>query len=246
MWAVNHKYCLTLCFQIFLISNCVVSSNTKLLHFFYFLLLHLLLSFLSPRHCSFSASFFFFFFFPSFLHIYCFCFLSLFLFHLFTLMLLWVLLYFFMGLFVFELVGFVWAYAEEGETAAGFLFMGCVFVRWLGCVSWVFKGWDQWVWVVGSGRRWSGASFGSGSNQVQQLWVSSENSWEFSLGFLYLYSVSIYRPKQPNFAGMASMRPVQLVFFSVRNKRGICTGALAGTVYTGRTGRYSTELTSLA
>ena len=63
MWAVKHKYCLTLCFEIFLMSNCVVSSNTKLLHFFYFLLLHLLLSFLSPRHCSFSASFFFFFFF---------------------------------------------------------------------------------------------------------------------------------------------------------------------------------------
>ena len=60
MWAVNHKYCLTLCFQIFLMSNCVVSSNTKLLHFFNFLLLNLLLSFLSPRHCSFSASFFFF------------------------------------------------------------------------------------------------------------------------------------------------------------------------------------------
>ena len=59
-------------------------------------------------------------------------------------MLLWVLFYFFMGLFVFVSVGFVWAYAEERErereTAAGFLFMGCVFVRWLGCVSWVFKG----------------------------------------------------------------------------------------------------------
>ena len=30
-------------------------------------------------------------------------------------MLLWVLLYFFMGLFVFVSVGFVWAYAEERE-----------------------------------------------------------------------------------------------------------------------------------
>ena len=90
-------------------------------------------------------------------------------------MLLWVLLYFFMGLFVFKSVGFVWAYVEEGETAAEFLFMGCVFVRWLGCVSWVFKGWDRWVWVVGSGRRWSGFDSGSGSGQVQQLWVSSEN-----------------------------------------------------------------------
>ena len=37
---------------------------------------------------------------------------------------------------------------RERETAAGFLFMGCVFVRWLGCVSWVFKGWDRWVWVA--------------------------------------------------------------------------------------------------
>ena len=62
--------------DISLISNCVVSSNTKLIHFFYFLLLHLLPSFLSPRRCNFSASFFFFFLFPSFLHIYYF-FLSL-------------------------------------------------------------------------------------------------------------------------------------------------------------------------
>ena len=88
------------------------------------------------------------------------------LFHLFTLMLLWVLLYFFMGLFVFESVGFVWAYAEEGETMAKFLFMGCVFVRWLGCVSWVFKGWDRWVWVISSGRRQSGSGLGSDSDQV--------------------------------------------------------------------------------
>ena len=56
----------------------------------------------------------------------------LFFFQLFTLMLLWVLLYFFMGLFGFESVGLVWAYVKEGETAAGFLFMGCVFVQWLG------------------------------------------------------------------------------------------------------------------
>ena len=114
-------------------SNCVVSSNTKLLHFFCFLLLHLLLSFLSPRRCSFSASFFFFLFF--FLHFFTSIASShlllllsffLFFFQLFTLMLLRVLLYFFMGLFVFESVGFVWAYAKEGETTVGFLFMGCV------------------------------------------------------------------------------------------------------------------------
>ena len=122
--------------NISLMSNCVVSSNTKLLHFFNFLLLHLLLSFLTPRHCSFSASFFFSFSFFSFLssHLLCLLCFFLFFFQLFTLMLLRVLLYFFMGLFVFESVGFVWAYADEGETAARFLFMGCVFVRWLGCV----------------------------------------------------------------------------------------------------------------
>ena len=134
---------------------CVVTwppSNTKLFHFsFYFLFWHLLLLLLSlpqpvvaasvllsssflPFFTSIAYSFFLFFF------------------HLFTPMILWVLLYFFMGLFVFVSVGFVWAYAEERErereTAAGFLFMGCVFVRWLGCVSWVFKGWDRWVWVA--------------------------------------------------------------------------------------------------
>ena len=83
-----------------------------------------------------------------------------------------------MGLFVFESVGFVWAYEEEGETAAILSFMGCVFLRRLGCVSWVFKGCNRWIWVVGSGRRrsGSGSGSGSGSSQVQQLWVSSENS----------------------------------------------------------------------
>ena len=153
--------------DISLMRNCVVSSNTKLLHFFYFLLLHLLISFLSSRHYSFSASFFFFFF--SFLSSHLLLFLS------FSLLFsslhtdaLWVLLYFFMGLFVFESVGFVWAYAEGGEMAARFLFMGCVFVQWLDCVSWVFKDWDQWIWVVDSGRRQSdsGSGSGSGSSQV--------------------------------------------------------------------------------
>ena len=57
--------------------------------------------------------------------------------------------------------------------------------------------------------------------------------------------VSIYRPKQPDFADTTSTRSIQLVFFPVRNKGVIYTGALTGTVYTGRTGRYGTELTSL-
>ena len=184
MWAVNHKYCLTLCFQIFHLWAIVLShkipsfyiSFTFLFYICSFPFFHLVVAALVFLSFSFS--------FPSFLHIYCFFFLSLFFFHLFTLMLLWVLLYFFMGLFVFESVGFVWAYEEEGETAAGLFFMGCVFLRWLGCVSWVFKGCNRWIWVVGSGRRRSGSGFGSGSgsSQVQQLWVSSENSWEFFFG----------------------------------------------------------------
>ena len=41
------------------------------------------------------------------------------------------------------------------------------------------------------------------------------------------------------------MQPVWPIFFPVRNKGVICTGALTGTIYTGRTGRYGTELTSL-
>ena len=71
-----------------------------------------------------SFSFFFFSFISS--HLLLLLSFFLFFFQLFTLMLLRVLLYFFMGLFVFESVGFVWAYAKEGETTVGFLFMGCV------------------------------------------------------------------------------------------------------------------------
>ena len=59
--------------------------------------------------------------------------------------------------------------------------------------------------------------------------------WDFQCFGL----VSIYRPKQLDFVGM---RPV---FFLIRNKGVICTGALTGTVYTGCIGRYGTELTSL-
>ena len=57
--------------------------------------------------------------------------------------------------------------------------------------------------------------------------------------------VSIYRPKQPDFADTASTRSVRLVFFPVRNKGVIYTSALTGTVYTGRIGRYDTKLISL-
>ena len=55
----------------------------------------------------------------------------------------------------------------------------------------------------------------------------------------------LYQLKQPNFAGMAGMRPVRLIFFPVRNKGYTCTSALVGMVYTGHTGQYGTELTSL-
>ena len=64
----------------------------------------------------------------------------------------------FYGFICFFIGGFCFGLWRGGREAAGFLFMGCVFVRWLGCVSWVFKGWDRWAWVVGSGRRRSGTS----------------------------------------------------------------------------------------
>ena len=70
----------------------------------------------------------------------------------------------------------------------------------------------------------------------------------FSVFFPYKWDiscfgpVSIYWPKQPNFADTASTWLVRPVFFSVRNKGVICTGLLASTIYTNR---YDTELTSL-
>ena len=56
----------------------------------------------------------------------------------------------------------------------------------------------------------------------------------------------LYQPKQPDFAGMAGMRPVRPIFFPVRNKGCTCTGALTGMVYIGHSGRYGTELTFLS
>ena len=55
-------------------------------------------------------------------------------------------------------------------------------------------------------------------------------------------SVSIYWLKQLEFAGTAGKRPV---FFLVQNRGCTCISALIGTVYTSRTGRYGTVLTSL-
>ena len=70
----------------------------------------------------------------------------------------------------------------------------------------------------------------------------------FSVFFPYKWCfgpVSIYRPKQPDFASTVGTRLVRPVFFPIRNKGVICTSALIGTVYIGCTGRYGTELTSL-
>ena len=67
----------------------------------------------------------------------------------------------------------------------------------------------------------------------------------FSSSFSCFGPVCIYWPKQSDFADTAGTQPVQPVFFPVRNKRGICTDLLTGMVYTGRTGRYGTKLTSL-
>ena len=63
--------------------------------------------------------------------------------------------------------------------------------------------------------------------------------------FFFCSPVCIYQPKQLDFAGTVGMWPVRPIFFPVRNKRGICTGLLVSTVYTGRSGRYGTELISL-
>ena len=49
----------------------------------------------------------------------------------------------------------------------------------------------------------------------------------------------------PKLAGTAGTWLVWLVFFPVRNRGVICTGLLAGTVYSGRISRYGTELTPL-
>ena len=46
-------------------------------------------------------------------------------------------------------------------------------------------------------------------------------------------------------AGTAGTRPVWPVFFPVRNRGVERTGLLTGTVYSGHTGRYGTELTTL-
>ena len=50
----------------------------------------------------------------------------------------------------------------------------------------------------------------------------------------------------PKLAGMPGTRPVRPVFFPVQNRGVECTGLLAGTVYSGRTGRYGTELITLS
>ena len=45
--------------------------------------------------------------------------------------------------------------------------------------------------------------------------------------------------------GIARNWPVRPVFFPVRNRGVECTGLLVGTIYSGRTGRYGTELITL-
>ena len=57
----------------------------------------------------------------------------------------------------------------------------------------------------------------------------------FFLFFFLLVCTSskhLYRPKQPDFAGMASTRPVRPIFFSIRNKGCTCISALARTANT--------------
>ena len=55
----------------------------------------------------------------------------------------------------------------------------------------------------------------------------------------------LYRPVRPVSAGITRNWPVRPVYFSVRDRGVERTGLLASTVYSGRTGRYGTELTTL-
>ena len=55
----------------------------------------------------------------------------------------------------------------------------------------------------------------------------------------------LYRPVRPVPAGIARNWPVRPVFLPVRNIEVNRTGLPAGTVYSGRTGRYGTVLTTL-
>ena len=74
----------------------------------------------------------------------------------------------FYGFICFWISGFCLGLCKGGRDDGRIFVHGlCVL-----CSGWV-KGWDRWVWVVGSGRRRSGSSSGFGSGQVQQLWVSS-------------------------------------------------------------------------
>ena len=71
----------------------------------------------------------------------------------------------------------------------------------------------------------------------RENFFSSSSSSSFSC----FGPVCIYWLKQPNFTDTAGTASI----FSGTKQGGICTDLLAGTVYTGHTGRYGTKLTSL-
>ena len=97
---------------------------------------------------------------------------------------------------------------------------------------WGRKDYALWVWETASDAgEWR-------DERVRTFFFFFSSSSSFSC----FGPVCIYWPKQPDFAGT---QPIRLVFFLVRNKEGICTGLLASTVYTGRTGRYGMKLISL-
>ena len=55
----------------------------------------------------------------------------------------------------------------------------------------------------------------------------------------------MYRPVRPVLADIARNWTVRPIFFPVRNRGVERIGLLAGTVYSGRTARYGTELITL-
>ena len=67
---------------------------------------------------------------------------------------------------------------------------------------------------------------------------SYSSSFSFSFFFLFVLVRNIFTSRN------SQISPIQQVFFPIRNKGSTYIGALASTVYIGRTGRYDMKLTS--
>ena len=84
-------------------------------------------------------------------------------------------------------------------------------------------------------------SYHSVLTKIQKLQNLKKKKKTFSV-LAGMPDIDRYCPKS---AGTAGTRPVQPVFFSVRNRGVERTGLLAGTVYSDRTDRYGTKSITL-